>query len=97
MMLVMWCLLLLTSGKKRPVADGVLFSEKDSSKVRGVSASVMYGIREEDRDRLVILIADGLTTDEALEVIALTVSDRTGKIVRESRRVADNENPFRPS
>ena len=79
------------------MADGVVFSEKDSSKVRGVSASVMYGIREEDRDRLVSLISDGFTTDDALEGIALTVSDRTGKVVRESRRRKKNENPFRPS
>lgn len=79
------------------MTDGVRLSEKDSSKVRGVSASVMYGIREEDRDKVVSLISEGLTLDDALEVIALTVSNRTGKIVRESRRRFENENPFRSS
>lgn len=65
-----------------------------SKNVRGIAASIMYSIPPEHRDWLDTLIASGMTTDDALEVIARGISLRIGKVVQETRPKV--ENPFRP-
>ena len=64
------------------------------AQARGTSASIMYAIPEEGREQLNDLIAFGMTTEEALEVLARSMARRTERVVREtsSRRIA---NPFR--
>ncbi len=66
-----------------------------SNEAKGASASIMYSVPQEHRDWLLKLIADGLTTDDALEVIAKSIALRTDKVTRESR--PEIENPFRRS
>ena len=65
-----------------------------SEDARGVSASIMYSVSPEHEDWLVKLISDGFTTDDALEVIAISIALRTDKVTRNSR--PEIENPFRP-
>ena len=66
-----------------------------SNEAKGVSASIMYSVPPEHRDRLIKLISDGLTTNDALEVIAKSIALRTDKVTRDSR--PEIENPFRSS
>lgn len=78
------------------MTDGLRIEGKDSSKVRGVSASVMYGLPPADQDRVMLLVSEGLTIGDALEVIAFMVVDRTSGFIREGR-AEPIENPFRSS
>jgi hypothetical protein len=77
------------------MTEAIRINGLKSDKIRGVSASVMYSVPVESRVQLSNLIADGLTTEDALEVIAGSISLRTDRVTRVSR--VQNENPFSSS
>lgn len=61
-----------------------------SQEVRGVDASVLYGLSEDSRTRLVELLDRGHSVEDALRILANTVSDRAERLNKGVKRV----NPF---
>lgn len=61
-----------------------------SRDVRGVDASVLYGLSEDSRNYVIDLMNRGHSLEDALRILANTVSDRAEKLNKGVKRA----NPF---